>query len=511
MKFCPSCLNDYPDIETQCPIDKKPLLTLINDYPENISDSVGKVLEKRYKIISLIGKGGMGSVLMAEHLFLEREVAIKVLKPELSLIPEIKKRFLREARAISLIRHKNIVEILDFGVTNYGLYYIVMEYLNGVDLYSHITKNNKLSVNEATNISIQIADALSEVHKAGFIHRDLKPENIVLINEEEGKFFAKLLDFGIAKIFEGEKKGEERLTSAGGTLGSPYYMSPEQVQGLELSPASDIYSLGCMMYEMLGGTPPFTGNGASEIMTQHLSSYPVPITEINSEVPLSLQSIINKCLQKKKDERYNNCNELINDLIKIQETDGHFLTLPDTMSDVDYGRVDKFKIETERGKKYNFVHIGILSVLIIIFFATIAYVIRSAKLKENIPSRPLKVQPTLIPKLPELNLSEKKLILPKDVKEDLKKEKQVQIFIATIPEGASVFHKNFFIGKTPLTLKEIESKEKKEIEIVLEDFQPRKIEIPLTNDQNIEIALEKIQKQKKKGRKIKIPDELLVP
>ena len=214
---------------------------------------VGSEVDGRYRIIELIGEGGMGKVYLAEHVEIGKRVALKVLHPSYSRMPDLVERFRREARAASKIGHPNIVDVTDFGATADGSVYFVMEYLEGVELGSVIEREGALDVARALRITGQICRALSAAHREGIIHRDLKPENIFLITRDGEADVVKVLDFGIAKTTEAEAARERRLTSPGMAMGTPEYMAPEQAAGRPADARTDIYSLGAIMYEMVTG------------------------------------------------------------------------------------------------------------------------------------------------------------------------------------------------------------------------------------------------------------------
>lgn len=228
----------------------------------------GKVIAGRFKIVDLLGKGGMGKVYKAEQMGLGREVALKLLHPHLASEKESKARFHREAQSMSRLSHPGITSIYDFGEWD-GQFYIAMELLKGIPLNKRIPKYKSMPPAEIVPLLSQTCDALAAAHEIGLIHRDLKPENIVL--QEDGTI--KLVDFGLAILKDTSE--EERLTLEGMTIGTPHYMSPEQCQGMEVDPRTDIYALGCILYEMLCGDIPFVGDSLMSIMMQQLFAEPV--------------------------------------------------------------------------------------------------------------------------------------------------------------------------------------------------------------------------------------------
>src|SRR5262249_14988836 len=215
----------------------------------------GTVLAGRYRIERLISRGGMGAVFEATQLGLDRSVAIKVLLPALSRDEKIQERFRREARSAASLRHPNIIQIYDYGISDYGPY-IVMEFVRGRGL-RELMRKGSMPIERSVELMRQICSAIATAHIAGIIHRDLKPDNILIEEQADGSLSAKVLDFGIAKMREAQiEEADTNLTGAN-LIGSPAYMSPEQCQGAQLDTRSDIYSLGIMLYEMLTGVTPF--------------------------------------------------------------------------------------------------------------------------------------------------------------------------------------------------------------------------------------------------------------
>ncbi len=253
---------------------------------------VGSDVDGRYQIIELIGEGGMGKVYLAEHVEIGKRVALKVLHPSYSRMPDLVERFRREARAASKIGHPNIVDVTDSGTTADGSVYFVMEYLEGVELGSVIEREGALDVARALRIASQICRALSAAHREGIIHRDLKPENIFLITRDGSADVVKVLDFGIAKTTEAEAARERRLTSPGMAMGTPEYMAPEQAAGRAADARTDIYSLGAIMYEMSTGVPPYTGDNFMEILTKKATQDPPVPLLVRTELPLQVSELV---------------------------------------------------------------------------------------------------------------------------------------------------------------------------------------------------------------------------
>src|SRR6266566_5888263 len=252
MKKCPKCGIEYPDATTLCPADGVAL--------ETEGDSLlGQTLAGKYRIDERLSEGGMGAVYRGTHILMDKKVAIKVLRPSLAADEKIVARFSREARAASRISHPHAVSVTDFGESADGIVFLVMEYLSGKTLKQVIRQEGRLPLSRVVEIIRQVGGALDTAHSQGVVHRDLKSDNIMLLSTN-GLDYAKVLDFGIAKIQEAEGDYNPGLTAPNLVIGTPLYMSPEQCsQSREIDARSDVYSLGVILYEMLVGHVPFTG------------------------------------------------------------------------------------------------------------------------------------------------------------------------------------------------------------------------------------------------------------
>jgi len=266
-------------------------------------DLIGSEVDGRYRVIELIGEGGMGKVYLAEHVEIGKRVALKVLHPSYSRMPDLVERFRREARAASKIGHPNIVDVTDSGTTADGSVYFVMEYLEGVELGSVIEREGALDVARALKITGQICRALSAAHREGIIHRDLKPENIFLIARDGTADVVKVLDFGIAKTTEAEAARERRLTSPGMAMGTPEYMSPEQAAGRPADARCDVYALGAIMYEMVTGLPPYSGDNFMEILTKKATQDPPPPSQVRGELPSQVSELVMAAMARSPNDR----------------------------------------------------------------------------------------------------------------------------------------------------------------------------------------------------------------
>jgi serine/threonine protein kinase len=253
----------------------------------------------------------MGTVYLAEHVAIEKKLALKVLLPEYGRKADLKERFLREARAAAAIDHPNIVDITDFGETPTNSVFFAMEYLDGHDLSHHIKESGPFPWARAKRITLQICRALGAAHAKQIIHRDMKPENVFLIDREGRPDFVKVLDFGIAKV-SGSTDGAHRLTRTGMIFGTPEYMSPEQAQGHSPDHRVDIYAVGVIMYEMLTGKVPFKADTFMGILTKHIFEDPIPPSEMAPEaaIPLDVEEIVLKAMGKDRDERFQSMTEM---------------------------------------------------------------------------------------------------------------------------------------------------------------------------------------------------------
>lgn len=307
MKKCPQCGAEYPDDNTLCPADGVALETT----EDNL---IGKTLAGKYRIEERLKEGGMGTVYRGTHVLMDKTVAIKVLRPSLAADEKIVARFSREARAASRISHPNAISVTDFGEDENRVVFLVMEYLNGKTLKQVIHENGPLPLARAVDIMRQVGDALSVAHSQGVVHRDLKSDNIMLLTTAVGEH-AKVLDFGIAKINEPEGEVDPGLTAPNLVIGTPQYMSPEQCsQSSEIDQRSDIYSFGVILYEMLVGHVPFSGESPTIVMMKQLQE-PVPsILDERNDLPPSVARVVARAMAKVPGNRYQTVDALIEDL-----------------------------------------------------------------------------------------------------------------------------------------------------------------------------------------------------
>ncbi len=301
----------------------------ISDAAAQINDAANKLstetvianLGDRYEVQSLLGRGGMGAVYKVRDKELQKTFAIKVLNPDLVEDKNSLKRFEQEAQAASGLTSPNLVAVYDYGIGKKGSPYIVMDYLDGTSLDAVLQKDGYLDVPRAEDIFIQVCEAIVHAHSKSVIHRDIKPSNIMLTKGIDGGDFVKLVDFGIAKVLPSQQKATHNLTQTGDIFGSPLYMSPEQCLGNKLDNRTDIYALGCVMYEALTGHPPFMAENPIKIILKHINDEPKAISALPQDykVPKNLESIIMRCLAKEPQDRYQTAEELLKDLQAVRD------------------------------------------------------------------------------------------------------------------------------------------------------------------------------------------------
>ncbi len=302
-KFCGECAAPLPP--------SKEISAHVTETLETPKEELttGSTFAGRYQIIEELGKGGMGKVYKAQDTDLKEKVAIKLLKPEIAADKKTIERFRNELKFARKIRHKNVCQMYDLNKEE-GAHYITMEYVDGEDLKSMIRMMGQLSSGKTIFIAKQACEGLAEAHRLGVVHRDLKPQNIMI--DKDGN--ARIMDFGIARSLK--TKG---ITATGVMIGTPEYMSPEQVEGKDVDQRSDIYSLGVILYEMVTGRVPFEGDTPFTIGVKHKSEEPIDPKELNTQLPEDLNLVILRCLEKDKEKRYQSAGEVRAELTRIEK------------------------------------------------------------------------------------------------------------------------------------------------------------------------------------------------
>ena len=305
--FCPECGTWNRSTAAACSRCKANLPDVGNQTAEKPDEEISQLRQttgSRYRVIRRLGGGGMASVYLAEHSLLERQVVLKVLHTHLAKDPEMLERFRREAAAASQLVHPNIVPIIDAGGGEH-ISFTVMPYMPGGSYAERIARGARPAM-EVASVVAQAATALDYAHRHGIVHRDVKPDNVLF--DEDGH--ALVTDFGIA-----EARFQGRLTATGRAMGTPHYMSPEQAMGKLVDGRSDVYSLGIVMYEALVGFPPFDGPDAFAVGYKQVHEAAVPVKQVNSEIPDTLNDIVMRCLNKPVAERFARANDLADALI----------------------------------------------------------------------------------------------------------------------------------------------------------------------------------------------------
>lgn len=312
-KTCTSCGRTYADDMVFCPADAT---TLMADEAEG--DLIGTVIADRYQVLKLLGEGGMGKVYLAKHVRLPQQAAIKVLHLDMVKDSGALTRFNREAENAARIEHERVARVFDFGETRDGVVYIAMEFVPGVTLRGLLDESPRLTPVRAANIVYQVAEGLEAAHRLSIVHRDLKPDNVLVITDDGGSDRCKVVDFGIAKVTNGS---ETQLTQVGMLVGTPEFMSPEQVLGEQLDGRSDVYALALVAFELFAGGLPFEGNTPERKLTARLIQDPKTLAEVAPDVdwPEDLQEAFNNALVREPENRTASAMEFADSIINAVE------------------------------------------------------------------------------------------------------------------------------------------------------------------------------------------------
>jgi len=411
VKICPVCATEYRDDVRFCPNDGQ---TLRSSGPTQ--DLVGQVLADRYHITKKLGEGGMGQVYLAEHVKMGRRSAIKVMNPSLVHDPEAVARFNREAANASRISDSHVCAIYDFGETPDGLIYLAMEFVEGEPLTALLAREGALPVARAADICIQVAAALQAAHDLGIVHRDLKPDNVMLTRGRVGADGVKVVDFGIAKAVGGEGGGGgggggEQVTRTGLVVGTPEFMSPEQLSGDQLDGRSDVYSLGLVLFKMLTATLPFPGDSVQEAMIKRLTDEPLELIEVRPDLhfPAGLQQTLDTALARSPVDRYQSAAKFAHDLaavVGLPRTDAG-PALPSTLADAD----DETELlEPVRGRKRSRVPIVVGAIVALGAAGAVVTIGRTVKQARSVP--PADTAQQIAPSPPPVDTAPRAPVVP---------------------------------------------------------------------------------------------------
>jgi serine/threonine-protein kinase len=460
---------------------------------------IGQVLDGRYRIDAVLGEGGMGIVYKAVHTALNKPLAIKVLRAEVSKNEQIVARFKQEAQSASQIGNQHIIDISDFGVMPDGSTYFVMEFLNGQSLTAAMEKG-RFEPERTIYVAKQLCQALGAAHDIGIVHRDLKPDNVQLVERGDDTDFVKVLDFGIAKVGGSTSK----LTQAGQVFGTPHYMSPEQCAGTAVDHRTDIYAVGVILYEMATGQVPFDADHLMGILTKHLYENPIPPHELPPpvNVPPAFESVILKCLAKKPEQRYQSMDELMDDLellergltpkavvAQVERTTLAGQSSPDINAP---GRVTVGlgqPVIPGRRPLLPFVWVGVA--VLAIGGGLTAMMMRPSGQDANVvkpaadpgpqtAATPTGAEPSA-PTAPE----------PTKPAPEAPPPAPAQITIRSEPAGAEVYRGSALIGNTPVTLDKPKSSEHLELELRMNGYEARTFTVTSMTDDELRVTLSK--------------------
>lgn len=473
-----------------------------------VNDYAGQTIEGRYRIEKLLGRGGMGAVYLGRHTVIGKKVAVKFLHQQFTHNEEIVKRFYREAQAAAAIAHKNIIDVLDVGVSETREPYLVMEYLEGESLSHLLRRNGNIDLAAACGILEPTLLALAAAHSKGIIHRDLKPENIFLVKQDDDIPQIKIIDFGISKITQLGASG--RFTQTGTLLGTPAYMSPEQARGDSgVDHRSDLYSVGVMLYEMLSGKMPITGKNHNAHLMNVITQAPIPPRESNPSFPLVAEPLVLKALSKEPESRHQNAIEFLDelkrldswseretrlgyyasgiseivfaagDLGKRESANHHENIVSDVLNKLSSGEIPGItatdtNVATKRySTRFLLLITGVALVLVI--GAALAFTVNHIGVEERaprlIPLNPKAVSPLPTPLPPETSAA----------------ASDIQIRIKGLPEGAAIFYDGNPVKENPFRATKREATTTLKIEA--NGFEPFHTELIPSRDQEVVIQM----------------------
>ena len=469
---------------------------------EDHDPMVGTTIDGRYLVERVLGEGGMGLVYQAKHIVLNKPLAVKVLRPDVSKDQEIITRFRQEAQSASSIGNQHIIDISDFGTLPDGSTYFIMEFLDGTDLTGAIEDAVRMAPNRVVHVVKQLTQALGAAHENGIVHRDLKPDNVYLIKRGGDTDFVKVLDFGIAKVGGSNSK----LTRAGQVFGTPHYMSPEQCSGSGVDHRTDIYAIGVMMYEMVTGEVPFDADNLMGILTKHLYEDPVPPRNLNPECPEDLEAVILKAMSKQVETRYQTMAEFFDDLVRVGEGLPALAASEATGSFSAKSGIPASTIPNAGGgggSKTGLI-VAVVGFLALLGAGGAAFVLMNGG---NEPTTPPEVtaQPVAVPATPE---PEPEPVAPQPEPEPATPEpaEPFLVEVGSDPAGAHIWRGNELIGQTPLEIPRPEAgQDALELQLRLDEYESKDFAISsLTRAHSINFTLDPIRRSRR-GRRTTAP------
>ena len=492
MLICPKCRTTYSSsLIGACYRDGEKLVDH-DAFVAAESDPMRKrVIGGKYRIEERIGQGGMGTVYRAVQSGLNRDVAVKILKRELNVDRDTVARFHREANAMSLLHHPNTVRVYDFGQTDDGLLYLVMELLRGELITTRLTREGALNELEALRFTQQILRSLAEAHSKGLVHRDLKPDNIFVANVEgHHQPVVKVLDFGIAKVVAPDKALDQFETQAGTVFGTPRYMSPEQAQGGQLDNRSDLYSVGTLLYQMLTGRAPFVDDDAVVVMAKHIREMPDPPRKAapDRRIPASLEAAVMRALAKEPSARFQEATEFEAALeacvpeVLAAQTGAH--------------EISSIRPDTPRVLVWSMVGLLVAGVSYVAY-RSFSPVHGSAR---GIAAQPLQsAEPAAAS--PEPVVTPRPIITPTPVVQQVAGEQPApaHVTLRSKPRGATVLRDGKKLGQTPLEMLVEPDEEIVRVELRLDNYQPLFAELTAKDGERV-IELARVPSSKSSGK-----------
>jgi serine/threonine protein kinase len=476
--------------------------------PSPIGATVGN-----YRVVSKLGEGGMGAVYLAEHPLIGKKVALKLLHPEYASNEVMVTRFFHEARAVNEIGHPNIVDVVDYGVVHLGdgppRAYFIMELLAGESLAGALKREGPLAPDRAVTIALQIAGALAASHDKGVVHRDLKPDNVFLVTRGRERDFVKVLDFGIAKLTGGGDRKDPSRTRSGVVMGTPTYMSPEQCESRrDVDRRADVYALGVILYEMLTGQVPFTGEGYGEVILAHVTRRPAPPSSVHGPIPPALDAIVLKALEKRREDRFQSMEELAGALREPERFfRDHGVTLVPLRERANTvpGKRTAAPAASPTTLSRSAAELGVPSRSRVPVIAASAVVVLSLiaggalllARREPVPEELGPVPATLPPPAPDAPSPVAAPPPPPVVEPIPVAPAMVTVAISSRPAGASVIVAGEERGTTPMTLELRREDREIEIELRLDGHRPRAQAIKLDRDAELHLALERESRRRR--------------